>query len=122
MDILVSELRNPMAHRTVLELGVPDKMDHSPVVAAGDKGGAVAWYRVRSGYKNDVLVQGFAYDGESFRVPYSATMVTELGDEHAAPPYWPAIAHIDANHYFVVWAEGANPDFFVVGRFVDLGE
>ena len=102
-------------------MGAIRGIDHSPVIAAGPGGGVVAWYRVRSGIRNDVMVQGFAYDEEGFVALGTPTALTASGDEHAAPPYWPAIAHVGDGRYLVLWAEGANPAFYVAARFFEWG-
>ena len=98
-----------------LTLGLSAKFDHSPIVAQGESGGAVAWYRMISGIKSSVFVQRFDFDGEAFSTPGDPVRV----NDGAAAGYFPtSITHIADNIYFIVWSEGNSPDFRVKARFV----
>jgi hypothetical protein len=100
---------------TSIVFGATGRLDHTPTVAAATGGGAVAWHRNVSGFRNQVLVRSFAFDGAAF-----APGVERVLDTENAGPYAPAITHIRDNVYFVVWSEGPSPDFCLKGRFVQL--
>ncbi len=91
------------------------RLDHSPTVAAGVGGGAVAYYRNVSGIRNQVVVQPFTFDGASFTLGSE-----QLLDTESAAPYGAAITHVRDNIYFVAWSAGASPELYLEGRFVSL--
>ncbi len=96
-----------------LSFGASGKNDHSPAVAASPTGGAVAWYRIISGIKNNVLVQGFSNENG---------VLTPLGlpvfvNDSPAAPYPLSLVHIAGDLFFVAWSEGTSPDFRLRGRF-----
>jgi len=101
-------------------LGSNGEIDHSPVLAVGEGGGAVLWYRVRSGIRNDVLIQRFADDGTTITVVGNARVLNDTSsDEEGAPGvYGPALTRVSDDVYFAAWSEGPSPDFRLVGRFV----
>jgi hypothetical protein len=90
------------------------RLDHSPVVATDVGGGAVAYHRNISGFRNEVIVQAFSYDGAEFVVDAEVSAAAE------APPYAPAFAAIGDRVYFVAWSEGTSPAFYLKGRFIRL--
>lgn len=91
------------------------RLDHTPTVAAGPGGGAIAWYKNISGIRNDMFVQAFRFDGATFTIDWD---VQVPGGPMA--PYAPAITHVKDNVYFVAWSEGTSPDFTLKGRFMQL--
>lgn len=103
--------------------GATGKLDHTPSVAVGKEGGAVMWFRVRSGIRNDVLIQRFTVGAQAV-VPVGSERILNPEDmtaDHAAPPiYTPAITHVRDHVYFTAWSEGKSPLFRLKGRFVDL--
>jgi len=101
-----------------LEFGEASEYSHTPGVVVGPDGGALVWYRIISGIRNDVMTQGFEYDGQDFVAHGSAVQVNNEGEFGA--PYAPAIAHVKDNIYFIVWSQGVSPAFRLKGRFVEL--
>jgi hypothetical protein len=112
---------HPAAHldaaSAALQLGQNGSYDHSPAVAAGGDGGAVAWLRVVSGTSNDLLLSAFADDGSG---ALTAGEVVTVETEPAALPYPPSLTHVAGGVWFVVWTEGVYPDYILRGRFADL--
>ena len=100
------------------EFGAASEYSHTPGAVAGPEGGALVWYRLVSGIRNDVMAQRFIYDGEAFTAQGDAAQVNDDGEFGA--PYAPAIAHVKDNVYFVVWSQGTSPAFRLKGRFVEL--
>jgi hypothetical protein len=100
--------------------GASGKADHTPAVAPGPGGGAVAWYRMRSGIRNDLYVQGFALDGATVTAAGSPLLLNppDVYEDHAAAPYQTTIAHVGGGVYFLAWSEGKSPAFRIKGRFV----
>lgn len=97
--------------------------DHGPVVSATSAGGALAWYRVRNGMWNDVMIQGFdaAATGAAPRGPAVLLNPAEGDVSHAAPAvYGAALTHVRDRVFLAGWSEGASPDFRLVGRFVEV--
>ena len=99
----------------IAELGTPGRMDYGATLATTTGGGAVAWFRNVSGFSNNLRVQSFTFDGSTFQLGTATTASTET-----VPPYAPAITHITGDIYFVAWSQGANPDYRVVGTFIEL--
>jgi hypothetical protein len=96
-------------------LDVPLGLNHSPSVATSPDGGAVAWYLNLSGFRNEVWAQRFGWTGTGFTLG-DVTRVAE----GPAPPYPVGITHLEGNLYFLVWCEGASPDFRIWGQIVSL--
>jgi hypothetical protein len=98
-----------------VSFGSTGELDHTPTVATAPGGGAVAYYRNISGFRNRLIVQSFTVSED--------TEVFALGTEVEIPmveaaPYPPAITHIQDDIYFVAWSQGTSPDFRLYGRFV----
>jgi hypothetical protein len=102
--------------------GAKNQFDHTPTVVAREGGGVVAWYRVRSGIRNDLLVQGFTFDGKTLaKQGYETLLNPAVGDvDHAAAPYAVAMTPIGGGTVFLAWSEGKSPAFRLVGRFIRL--
>ena len=100
--------------------GAKNQVDHTPTVVAVDGGGAVAWFRIRAGIRDDVLIQAFAFDGPSLKKVRAETLLNpaETGNDHAAGPYQAAMTPVGGGLYFLAWSEGVSPAFRLVGRFV----
>ncbi len=96
--------------------GDASRVDHSPTVAATDGGGAVAYFRNVSGIRNQVVVQPFGFDGTSFTLGVEQVLDTDT----AIGAYPPALTHVEGDVYFVAWSEGASPDLYLKGRFVQF--
>lgn len=111
---LVAEL-DGVTHTATL--GDPVGLDHSAIVAVGpERTGAVAYWRNLGGLNNQLVLRGFAVSETG------VTLGQPLEIEHAipAPPYPPAITHVADGVYFVAWAEGDNPEFYLQGALIDL--
>ena len=119
--------RNPTSGDVVIEdgadlgvapprstFGALGRTDHTPVIATEVGGGAVAYYRNISGIRNELIVQGFSYDGAEFALDPEVTGAPE------AVLYAPAIASVGDRVYFIAWSEGTSPDFYIKGRFIRL--
>jgi len=123
LQVHLYDAASPGNERLHLEFGGARREDHSPSLAAAPGGGAVAWYRVRSGIRNDVWLQGFRRDGDRLSAvgePLLVNAPDEEGD-HAAPPiYGVALTHVGGGVFMLAWSEGASPAFRLVGRFVQL--
>jgi hypothetical protein len=98
-------------------LGDPGALDHSAIVATEDAGsGAVAYWRNLGGLSNQLVLRGFAVDAGGIRLGAPI----EIAHAIPAPPYPPAITHVSGGVYFVAWAEGDNPEFYLQGALLDL--
>ena len=97
--------------------------EFAPVVATNPGGGALLWYRLRSGYQCDLLLQGFMVAGGAVIPRGQATVLNppETGDEHAAASvYLPALVHVRDHVFLAVWPEGKSPAFKLQARFVEV--
>lgn len=65
-----------------------------------------------------VVAASWALDGDGLQ----GGRVEDIDVGDGAPPYAPAITHVVEDVWFVAWSEGANPDYRVRGRFVDLAD
>jgi len=119
-DILLQDASLLMPEAPYKAFGLRGKADVAPAVAAAPGGGLLAWYRIRSGFRSDLLVRGFAYDGYTFTAtgPERVLNPAEEEDEHAAAPYGIALAHLGEGVYLVIWSEGTSPRFRLRARFV----
>lgn len=123
MDVVVTDGASHDPAAPFATFGAPQETDHTPGVAAGPSGGAVMWFRVRSGIRNDVLIQRFDTASGSITAQGNERLLNPEGttSDHAAPPvYNPAITHLFDHVYFTSWSEGTSPEFRLKGRFVDL--
>jgi hypothetical protein len=105
-----------------LSFGHPSAYDHTPTLATAPGGGAVMWYRVRGGIRNDAWLQRFT-GGDMWRAEGVPLLLNPAGpiDDHATPPiYGPALIHLHDHLYLAAWSEGQSPNFRLVGRFVQL--
>jgi len=112
-DIVIADLADT-SRRVVVGRAAAE---HSPQVVFTDTGMALMYYRVRSGFQNDVIVQPFTDDGVDIDISAGEVMLTPFS---AAAPYGPAMAHVQGDIVFLAWAEGASPNFEVKARFLDL--
>ena len=112
------------AQGAVATFGVPLRADHSPLVVPGPGGGALAWYRTRTGYWSDLLVQGFSAAGAGLAATGQPLVVNPAEgtlQSHAAPAaYGPALTRVRDRVYLAAWSEGTSPDFALMGRFVEV--
>lgn len=113
LSILV---RNLSSMDPVVQLGITGRLEHTPALASGPMGLAVFFYRVRSGIRNDVILQGLSHDGDTFEVKEEVTVT----GEGPAGPYGPALTHVYDDVFFAAWAEGISPAFRIRGRFIRL--
>jgi hypothetical protein len=118
LDIRLVDVAAPAADRPTIELGAAREIDHSPYLALADGGGAVAWLRVTSGYRNAVLIQGFHQDAAGGEL--TAGEEIELAADDAMGVYQLSIAHVAGDVYFVTWSAGTNPDFRAYGQMVQV--
>jgi len=95
-------------------LGQPGKLDHTPIVAAAERGAVVAWMRNLSGLSNELVLQPVRLEGESWTVGDEQVLDTET----AVAPYLPGLTWLCEDAWFVTWIEGDNPDYLVKGRFL----
>lgn len=98
-------------------LGVPGRIEHTPMVVASDEGALVAWMRVISGYRAELVVQPVHLEDGAI----VAGMEQTLGTETPVAPYLPGLTWLCDDVWFVVWVEGNSPDYVVKGRFVHAG-
>ncbi len=102
---------------TPLSLSEGGRIDHSPTLQTADTHAALAWFRLVSGTRNEVVVT---------RVDGVGTDALVAGEELLLPdaeaaPYPLSLTHVGQGVYLVVWSQGQSPDFVIYGRFVDLG-
>lgn len=116
IGVLVRSSADAQPDAPALEINARGEIDHFPALAARPGGGgAVLWYRVRSGIRNDVHIT--AFDGST---PPAQTATAQLPIEEPAAPYTPSLTHIHGSTYLAVWAEGISPEFRLKGRFVSI--
>ncbi len=107
----------PEVGGAALSLSESGRIDYGPGLALGSSGAAVAWYRLLSGIRNELVVA---------RVDGVGTDRLAAGPEQVLPdveaaPYGVALTHVEADVYLAAWSQGDSPNFVVYGRFVDLG-
>ena len=100
-----------------LSFGDTGRFDHSPALAFGQTHAAVAWHRLISGTSNEVVIARI--EGANTNAPVAGPELV-LPDVEAAP-YPVTLTPVGEDIYLVAWSQGANPDFIVYGRFIDLG-
>ncbi len=110
--IVIENARNPSGTPTVIKR--PSGMNHTPAVATVQGGGAVAWYKVIQGIRNEVWFQEFKAGADGS--PVLIGKPVKLNHNPAAP-YPPAIAALP-DGYFVAWSEGTSPRFRINAVFV----
>lgn len=95
---------------------VPDSsgMNHTPAIVSVPYGGAIVWYRLISGIKNEVWFQEFKQG--LYGNPVMSGKPIQVNKNPAAP-YAPAIAALP-NGYFIAWSEGKSSEFRINGVFV----
>lgn len=98
-----------------VELGVGSGLDYAPRVVAKPGGGVVFWYRNVSGYRNQFLAQGFAFDGSVFNTADQRSVT-----DAEVPPYAPAATYLFDDYYAVAWSEGSSPAYRVKMSLVQL--
>ncbi len=99
-------------------IGMARRIDHTPSLALDpvENTGLVMWYRVISGFRNDVVVQPFFWEGADDEVAMAPG--AELTPVDPAAPYGTVVVALGDRHYFVAWSEGVSPDLRVTGRIV----
>ncbi len=95
-------------------LGGAGSLDHTPIIAAGERGVVVAWMRNLSGLSNELVLQAVRLDGDSWTLGDELVLETET----AVAPYLPGLTWVCDDAWLVTWVEGANPDYYVNARFV----
>lgn len=113
-DVVLGDATETAPSPARLTLGRSGRLDHTPTIAPAPGGGAVAWFRNVSGYRNGLRVQAFTAVDGSYG---SGTEWTMEGVEEALP-YAPALTHVGDGTYFLAWSEGASPDIRLRARFV----
>lgn len=97
--------------------GDPGALDHSAVVALdGAGGGAVAYWRNLGGLRNQLVLRRFSTGDAGIALGDAV----EVAHAIPAPPYPPAITYVGDGVYFVAWAEGDNPEFYLQGALLEL--
>ena len=82
-----------------------------PNAARGVESILFSYFRLQSGYKND-LYYGFL--GEDGQIVMDSLIVSDP----PVAPYRPAVTHVANDLYFVAWSQGENPDFELWGKFI----
>lgn len=108
---------DPVAQPASATLGAAGVIDHTPRVAAGGGGALVAWLRLLSGLRNELVIQEVRLVGDSLVL--GEEQVLETGTDVA--PYVPGLTWLCEDAWFVAWVEGENPDYVVKGRVVRAG-
>lgn len=114
-QIVVMDAARQEPSAAALTLGEIGRVDQGPRVAmASETEGAVAWYRVVRGFRNEVHFARLTFGDDA---PQSAgeEPISTVG---LAAPYQPALTHVGQGVYLLVWSEGENPDFRMKGRFL----
>lgn len=93
-------------------------LDHSPVVATGAGGHALAWYRSLGGVKADLLIRTFTDGGGAPQWGGDPVAVNPV----PAASYMPAALVALPGGFFISWSDGDNPDYRLKGRFVRKGD
>lgn len=95
-------------------LGQAGKIEHTPIVAAGEHGAVVAWMRNISGLSNELVLQAVRLEGGAWTVGDEVVLDTET----AVAPYLPGLTWLCDDLWFATWIEGANPAYIVKGRYL----
>jgi hypothetical protein len=98
----------------VTSLGQRGKIDHTPIVAAGERGAVVAWMRNLSGLSNELVLQPVRLEDGAWTLGEELVLETDS----AVAPYLPGLTWLCEDRWFVTWIEGANPDYTVQGAFL----
>lgn len=119
---------SPVADGNDLLLDGPGRVDVSPAVALdpGGLAGLVGWYRLRTGYLADVVVQPFRRVGGVLmaRGPETVLNPPMMTNKHdAIAPYPLALTAVGAGRFLVSWVErrtgaDAATEYHVRSRFV----
>lgn len=109
-DILVKPADEHGATSSPIWFGEAGEVDLLPAIAFGPTGGAVFWYRRISGARFRLFVAPID----------DPSAAEEISTDVAAAPYGATLVHIVDDVYFAAWADGANPNYRVRGRFIDL--
>lgn len=116
-DLRLVDVSRPLAERRPLVVGEAGRVDHTPRLARSADGAmAVAWFRQIRGFENELWVARFTPTPDGPPVLGEPVRVDRIG----VPAYEPALAHAGGDFWFVAFAEGDNPNFRVIGRFVAL--
>ena len=81
--------------------------------ASGIEHTLFTYFRLQSGYENDILYGRISEDG-------SITKDILISSDPPVAPYRPAVTHIRDDVYFVAWSQGTNPDFEIWGQFIQI--
>lgn len=91
--------------------------DHDAVVVATATGGAVLWYRLISGIRQDVYVQAFTDTDGTLALVGTPQKI----NVNYAVVYAPLFISVGDGAFFAAWSEGTSPKFRLKGRFLRLG-
>ena len=86
---------------------------HFPNAAQGENTTLVGYYKIQSGYANDVYISTLI-NGEVSEVD------TVIQTSPSAAPYRPAVTNLGGDGYLLVWSQGDNPDFMLTGQFIEV--
>lgn len=86
---------------------------HFPNAATGSTQTLVGYFRIQSGNANDVYMSTLL-DGEIVQQD------SLIEDDIPATPYRPAVTNVGEDSFLMVWSGGQNPNFMLVGQFIDL--
>ena len=116
-DVHVARVAADGTLGTPLQLGERGRVDIAGTPAIDPNGltGALMYYRVVQGIRNQVVVTGLDLSEDVHLA--SEFVIPDVGD---AAPYTPSITAIGGNTYLLVWSAGASPDLRLYGRFVRL--
>lgn len=111
IDSVFTHQRNPLQllwnGQTLSELG----NTFFPNAARGVQSTLFSYFRLQSGYQND-LYYGFL--GEDGQIGVDSL----IANDPPVAPYRPAVTHVADDLYFVAWSQGENPDFELWGKFI----
>jgi hypothetical protein len=95
-------------------LGEQGKIDHSPIMAAGERGAVLAWMRNISGLSNELVLQAVKLEDGTWTTSEELVLATDT----PVAPYLQGLTWLCEDAWFVTWIEGDNPDYVVMGQFL----
>ncbi len=98
----------------ITNLGQSSKIDHTPIIAAGERGAVVAWMRNLSGLSNELVFQPVRLEDGAWTTGDELVLETAT----AVAPYLPGLTWLCEDLWFATWVEGDNPDYTVQGAFL----
>ena len=116
IDVMVTDVGQPLADRTALALGESRDTEHTPALLAWAGGGAALFHRVVGGIRNEVVLQSFGDEAGTLE----ADPEVSLARESPAGPYPYGLASLGPGVVFAAWSDGTSPAFRLRGRFALL--